>query len=74
MSGYGDSHSAPSHAHAKSPISVGWVVFAAVLIGIGLLLIAYFLLTFNLLYFIGIAPCVVGGLLFFSRRTGLDSA
>jgi membrane-bound ClpP family serine protease len=74
MSGYGDAHSSAPHGHARSPISVGWVVLAALLIGAGLFLLAYFFLTFNLLYFVGIAPCVAGGLMLFDRRAGLDSA
>jgi hypothetical protein len=50
------------------------VVAAALLIGLGLTLLAYVLVTFDLLYFLGIVPCVVGGLMLFSRRAGVDSA
>jgi membrane-bound ClpP family serine protease len=74
MSGYGEAHSRPSHGHERSPISVGWVILSATLIGLGLLLMAYFLLTFNLLLLVGIAPCVAGGLMLFDRRAGFDSA
>jgi membrane-bound ClpP family serine protease len=74
MSSYGAARGRPAPAHERSPISVGWVILAAVLIGIGLTLLAYFFLTFNLLYFVGIAPCVIGGLMLFDRRAGLDSA
>ncbi|MGD0256505.1 MAG: hypothetical protein ABSB90_01305 [Thermoplasmata archaeon] len=74
MSGYGERHSTPPHRHVSSPISVPWVVAAALLIGLGLTLLAYVLVTFDLLYFLGIVPCVVGGLMLFSRRAGVDSA
>jgi len=53
---------------------VGWVILSALLIGLGLLLMAYFLLTFNLLLLVGIVPCVAGGLMLFDRRAGFDSA
>ncbi|MCI4372577.1 MAG: hypothetical protein L3K02_02900 [Thermoplasmata archaeon] len=74
MSGYGGAHSTAPHGHVSSPISVGWVVVSAVLIGTGLFMLAYWLLTFNWFFFLGIAPCVAGGLMLFSRRAGLDSA
>jgi len=74
MSGYGGAHSAPPHGHVRSPISVLWVVLSALLIGGGLFLLAYWLVTFNWLFFSGIAPCVLGGLMLFSPRAGLDSA
>jgi hypothetical protein len=74
MSGYGEAHPATPHGHARSPISVGWVVVAAVLMGVGIFMLAYFLLTFNLLLFLGILPCVIGGLMLFSPRAGLDRA
>jgi hypothetical protein len=74
MSAYGATRASPAHGHERSPISVGWVILAAVLIGGGLFLIAYFFLTWNLLYFVGIAPCVAGGLMLFDRRAGHDAA
>jgi hypothetical protein len=74
MSGYGASHASPPHGHERSPISVAWVILAAVLIGGGLFLIAYFFWNWNLLYLVGIAPCVAGGLMLFDRRAGLDAA
>jgi membrane-bound ClpP family serine protease len=74
MSGYGGAHSASPHGHVKSPISVSWVVLSALLIGLGVFMMAYFLVTFRWFYFLGIAPCVAGGLMLFSRRAGLDSA
>jgi hypothetical protein len=74
MSGYGGAHAAPAHGHVSSPISVPWVVLSAVLIGLGLFMLAYWLLTFNWFFFLGIAPCLAGGLMLFSRRAGVDSA
>ncbi len=74
MSGYGGAHAGPRHAHVRSPISVPWVVLSALLIGLGLFMLAYWLVTFTWLDFLGIAPCVLGGLMLFSRRAGFDSA
>ena len=74
MSEYGGGHPTSAHPHAKSPISVPWVVGAALLIGLGVFAMAYFLLTFNLLYFFGIGALALGGLMLFSRRAGVDSA
>jgi hypothetical protein len=74
MSGYGEAHRTPSHGHARSPINVGWVVLAALLIGLGLFMMAYWLVTFQWVFFLGIAPCVGGGLMLFSRRAGFDTA
>ncbi|MGP8071920.1 MAG: hypothetical protein ACLPZM_02185 [Thermoplasmata archaeon] len=74
MSGYGDAHHAAGQSHVRSPINVGWVVLAAVLIGVGLGLIAWWLYEYNLEYSFGIVLVVVGGLMLFNRRAGLDHA
>jgi hypothetical protein len=74
MNGYGEVHPPRTHGKIVSPISVPWVVLSAVLIGLGLGLIAYWLLTFEWLYFTGIPLCVIGGTMLFSRRAGVDSA
>ncbi|MCI4365496.1 MAG: hypothetical protein L3K10_05490 [Thermoplasmata archaeon] len=74
MSGYGTPPAAVSHGHVSSPISVPWVVLSAVLVGVGLFFVWWWVTTFDWLYFLGVAPCVLGGLMLFSRRAGLDSA
>jgi hypothetical protein len=74
MSGYGVAHPPRAHSSVKSPISVPWVILSAALIGLGLWLDAYWLLTFNWLFFTGFPICVLGGLMLFSRRAGYDTA
>ena len=74
MSGYG---AAPHGAHAKhpgGPISVPWVLLAGLLIGIGLLVLAYMLVSFNVEYLSGAVLVVVGGLMLFSPRAGANRA
>jgi hypothetical protein len=78
MSEYGgasEPHSGPPHAHVeKSPISVGWVVLAAVLCGLGLVGVWWWVTTFNWLFFPSIVLVFGGGLMFFNDRAGLDRA
>jgi hypothetical protein len=64
----------PHPAHVASPISIGWVVLAALMIGIGLGIVAYWQITQNWLYFLGLVPTVLGGLMLMSPRAGLDHA
>ncbi len=66
-----DEHPAGGHGE-RTPISVGTVILSAVLIGLGLFSIIYWLVTFDWLWFAGVFLVVAGGLLFFSRRTGID--
>jgi hypothetical protein len=74
MSGYGGAHATAHHAVVRSPISVTWVLASALLIGLGIFMMAYWLLTFAWFYALGVAPCVIGGLMLFSRRAGYDTA
>ncbi len=60
--------------HQKTPISVPYVAGAALLIGVGLFLIFYWLLTFQWAFFSGIFLLVIGVLLLFDRRAGLDAS
>ncbi|MHB1435780.1 MAG: hypothetical protein ACYCPN_07030 [Thermoplasmata archaeon] len=76
MSGYG-SH-APAHgAHPKTPLSVPWIVAAAVLIGIGLTVMSYFLTyittTADWTLIPGSVLLAVGFWMLMNRRAGLDS-
>lgn len=70
-------HPASSAHAAESGLpasSIAWLVAAAVMIGAGLFVITYFILTFQLVYLAGIALVVVGGLMLFDRRAGPDHA
>jgi hypothetical protein len=74
MSDYGGPRPEAVHDHAASPISVPWVVLAALCMGGGIFLIAYWLLTaFNWLWFSGFPLATIGGVMLLSRRAGLDA-
>ena len=74
MSGHATAGEDAGH-HAVSPISVPWVVLASLLCGLGLyLVLGLWLLTFQWIYFTGIIPMIVGGLMFLNERAGLDHA
>lgn len=53
-------------------VSVLFVLLASVLIGGGLFLIAAWVLSFDWLYFTGVAPVAIGFLLLFSPKAGPD--
>lgn len=67
-----EGHSAPDRS--ESSLSVPFLVFAALLIGVGLFGMAYWLVTFEWLYFASVVPLVVGAYLLFTRGTGPDRA
>jgi hypothetical protein len=66
----------PSDAHAErnDHISVPLTIGTALLCGVGLLGMAYWLLTFNWLYFASLIPLIGGAYLLFTRVTGPDHA
>ncbi|MFZ0699398.1 MAG: hypothetical protein WAN74_04330 [Thermoplasmata archaeon] len=77
MSGTGHEHvgqgselSPRERAHVSAP----WVVLAAVLCGVGIFLLIYWLTYFYWPAFSGVVFVFVGALLLFNRRTGLDRA
>lgn len=73
MSGYPAAEG--SHADRTSTgVSVPLVIAAALLCGIGLTGISYWLLTQNWLYFAALLPLIGGALLLFTRVTGPDHA
>jgi hypothetical protein len=73
MSEYGKS--APAAAAHRGSVSVPFVLAASILIGIGIFTISYALTIFDGWYLmVGIAPLLVGALLLFSPRAGLDRA
>ncbi|MCI4331886.1 MAG: hypothetical protein L3K19_08615 [Thermoplasmata archaeon] len=65
---------AASHGSSVSTISVPWVIAAALLIGVGLFIISYFMVTFQFVYLGGIALVVGGGFMLFDERAGPDHA
>lgn len=68
-------HPATPHRHgAPNSISIPWVVLASVLMGLGVLMLALWLVTFNFLLFSGSLVLLVGFLMVFSPRMGSDHA
>jgi hypothetical protein len=69
-------------AHAVRPeghgtpgaVSLPWLVLTGVLIGVGLIGTAYWLVTFSWLMFLSLIPLSVGAVLLFTRATGVDHA
>ena len=73
MSDYGSASGGHGHVQ-KSPISVAWVVLAAVLGGLGIFLVFEWLYTFDWVFFPGIALVIGSTLMFLNSRAGLDHA
>ncbi|MGA8710454.1 MAG: hypothetical protein WB786_04390 [Thermoplasmata archaeon] len=73
MSEYG-SEKGSAHPSAPSSLSVPFLVLASVLIGLGMAGMAYWLVTFQWLYFASVIPLVLGALMLFARGTGPDRA
>ncbi|MGC2035639.1 MAG: hypothetical protein WA761_09385 [Thermoplasmata archaeon] len=67
-------HDRPHAGHPKTPISVPFVILSALLCGIGIFFIIYWLVTFYFIWFSGVFIVLAGGLLFFSERTGLQES
>jgi hypothetical protein len=61
-------------AHPGGSVSIPLTIAAAVLSGLGLWLIAYWLITFHWIYFVGVPILAVGAYLLFTRVTGPDRA
>jgi hypothetical protein len=68
---YGHEHGEPL---PEGSVSVPIVIGAALLVGIGLAGMAFWLITFRWLYFASLLPLTGGALLLFSRLTGADRA
>lgn len=58
----------------RSPVSVGWVVGASLLMGVGIFAITLWLITFDWVYFGGILPMAVGILMMFDPRAGANGS
>ncbi len=64
----------PHEQHPKSPISIPYLLGAAVLIGIGLVCASLWIVYFDWRLFLGFGPLVVGAFMLFSPRAGADRA
>lgn len=73
MSGY-HSEGRPAHTAAENALSVPFLVLSAVLIGVGLFGMAYWLVTFGWIYFASVIPLILGAYMLFTRGTGSDRA
>lgn len=73
MSGYPAAEGSHSPESAQS-VSVPIVVAVALLCGVGILGVAYWLYTYNWLYFASIIPLIGGAYLLFTRLTGPERA
>jgi hypothetical protein len=67
--------STAAHPHPGAGAwSVATIVGSAVLAGVGLLGVTYWLITFRWLYFASLVPLGVGAYLLFTRATGPEHA
>ncbi|HTP54165.1 MAG TPA: hypothetical protein VML94_04260 [Thermoplasmata archaeon] len=64
---------APEHP-SEGTVSVPLVVGSALLVGVGLTGMAYWLITFHWIFLASVLPLAAGGLLFFTKATGPDHA
>lgn len=62
------------HAVERVPISVPFVVLSAVLCGLGILSLSYWLITFSWVLLAGVIPLALGAYMFFSPLAGWDHA
>ena len=62
------------HTSVEGSLSIPFLVLASVLIGAGLAGMAYWLVTFQWLYFASVIPTALGGYMLFTRGTGPDRA
>jgi len=67
----GDRH---GRASTTPALSVPYLILSAVLVGVGLSGMAYWLVTFEWLYFASVIPLVLGAYMLFTRGTGPDRA
>jgi|HubBroStandDraft_3_1064219.scaffolds.fasta_scaffold1616874_1 hypothetical protein len=68
-------HPGAAHGHgAPNSISVGWVIVASILMGLGVLMLAFMLIEFNVLLLSGALVLFVGILMSLDPRMGSDHA
>ncbi len=63
----------PSHG-ARTRSVVPFVIFAAILCGVGLFGMSFWLVTLDWVYFASLIPLILGAYLLFTRGTGPDHA
>lgn len=68
------SEASPAQTRAGHSLSVPFLVVAALLIGVGLFGMAYWLVTFQWVYFASVIPTALGAYMLFTRGTGPDRA
>jgi len=59
-------------ASTAGELSLAFLVLACLLIGAGIFGMAYWLVTFQWLYFASVIPLALGGYMLFTRGTGPD--
>ena len=67
----GDPH---EHRPTSSTLSIPFLVLSAILCGVGIFGLAYWLVTFNWVFFASLIPLVLGAYMLFTRGTGPDRA
>lgn len=65
---------AGAHSSTAGTLPIPFLVLSALLCGVGLLGLAYWLVTFDWLYFASLIPLIFGALMLFTRGTGPDRA
>jgi hypothetical protein len=70
---YGRPEGTPSE-NAAGSVSIPYLLLAALLCGVGLFGMAFWLVTQNWLYFASLIPLVLGAVMLFMRGTGPDHA
>ena len=61
-------------APAANTVSVPFLVLSSILVGVGLAGMAYWLVTFDWLYFASVIALALGAYMLFTRGTGPDRA
>ena len=72
MAEYSSAHEA--HSRPRSTLSIPFLLLSALLCGVGISGMAYWLLTQEWLYFASLLPLVIGAYMLFTRGTGPDRA
>jgi hypothetical protein len=74
MSEYGHPEGASSTESARDSVSLPYLLAAALLCGVGLFGMSFWLITLNWLYFAALIPLILGAVMLFMRGTGPDHA
>ncbi|MGI0055417.1 MAG: hypothetical protein ACREBZ_06870 [Thermoplasmata archaeon] len=75
MSFFGEEHASPEeHSPPIRRGTLGWIILAAILCGIGLLMIWWYITFFELIYLVGVLFVLAGSVIFFHTWSGPDSA